>query len=79
MFNTSIRNIVTALLMSAALIGFAFYQRYGTPIDRSAVMFYLFAAIICVPRIVYGVLRCKSSGGSRTVPGTPGSHPSVGR
>lgn len=78
MFNTSIRNIVTALVMSAALIAFAFYQRYGTPFHRSAVMFYLFAAIICVPRIVYGVVRCQSRV-SRATPGTPGSSPLVGR
>ena len=59
MFNTSIRNIVIALVTSAALIGFAFYQRYGAPIHLSGVMFFLFAATISVPRFVYGVLRCK--------------------
>jgi len=52
--------ILIALATSAALIGFAFYQRYGTPIHHSSVIFFLFAATICVPRFVYGVLRCKS-------------------
>ncbi len=50
--------ILIALATSAALLGFAFYQRYETPIHHSGVMFFLLAAAISVPRFVYGVLRC---------------------
>ncbi len=62
MFNASIRNIVIALVTSAALLGVAFYQRYETPHHGSSVMFFILAAFICLPRFVSGLLRCMNRG-----------------
>jgi hypothetical protein len=62
MLNKSTRTIVIALFASAALIGLAFYQRFGGPIPVSEVTFYILAAIICVSPSVHRALRCKSCG-----------------
>ena len=51
MFNASLRNIVIALVTSAALLGVAFYQRYETPHHGSSVMFFILAAFICATAI----------------------------
>ncbi|WP_058186643.1 hypothetical protein [Terracidiphilus gabretensis] len=62
MLNKSTQNIVFALFASAALVGLAFYQRYGSPIHISEATFFIFAALICVSPVVYRVLRCRSCG-----------------
>ena len=60
--NKSTQNIVIALFTAAALIGLAFYQRYGGPMRFSEVPFFIFAAIFYASPVVYRVLRCKSWG-----------------
>lgn len=40
--------ILIALCTSAAMMAFAFYQRYATPATVPEVAFYIAAAIICV-------------------------------
>ena len=62
MLNKSTQSIVIALFTAAALIGLAFYQRYGGPIRVSEATFFIFAAIFYVSPVVYRVLRCKSWG-----------------
>ena len=39
--------ILIALCTAAALIAFAFYQRYETPVTMPALAFYIAAAMIC--------------------------------
>ena len=60
MANKSSQTIVVALFTSAALIGFAFYQRYVGPVQVSEATFYIAAAIICVSPGVHRKLRCKT-------------------
>jgi hypothetical protein len=59
MLNKSTQNIVVALLISAALIGLAYYQRFGGPIRVSEATIFIFAAIICVSPVAFRLLRCK--------------------
>jgi hypothetical protein len=52
--------IVTALCTGAALIGLAFYKRYGGPVDAYELMLYFSAAIFCISPVVRSLNRCKS-------------------
>jgi hypothetical protein len=60
MLKKSAQTIVIALCTSAALIGFAFFQRYGGGIRVSETTMYAAAAIICVSPVIYRLLRCQS-------------------
>lgn len=62
MFNKRIYNILAALFISAALIGFAFDQRIGGPFQVSQARLYFAAAIIWISPVIYRVIRCKSCG-----------------
>ncbi len=59
MLKKSIPTIIIALCTSAALIGFAFVQRYGEETHVSEAMLYVAAAIICVSPVIYRLLRCR--------------------
>jgi hypothetical protein len=61
MLKKSTQTIVIALCTAAALIGLAFYQRYGGPISVSEATLYVSAAVICVLPAAYRLVRCKSS------------------
>ena len=62
MLNKSTQTIVIALLTGAALIGLAFYQRYGGPIRVSEATVFIFAAVILLSPVAYRLLRCKGCG-----------------
>ena len=62
MLRKSTQRIVTALFVSAALIGWGFFERYGGPIRVPVATFYVFAAIIWVSPTAYRILRCKGCG-----------------
>lgn len=51
-------NIIVALCASCAIIAFAFYERYAASPIAPAGAFYV-AAVICLPRIFYALLRHK--------------------
>ncbi len=51
--------IVIALCTSAALIGFAFFERHGGEVRVSETALYLVAATICVSPASYHLLRCR--------------------
>ena len=59
MKKNSAPRIVLALCTSAALIGFAFVERYGGAAYISASMLFIAAAIICVSPTIYTLLRCQ--------------------
>ena len=50
-------NIIVALCASCAIIAFAFYKRYAASPIVPAGAFYLAAAVICLPRVFYALLR----------------------
>jgi hypothetical protein len=52
--------IIIALCTSAALIAFAFYQRYEGPVTVPTGAFYIAAAIICLLPVFYALFRHKS-------------------
>jgi len=54
------QRIVTALCTGAALIGLAFYHRYGCPDRVSEVTLYIPAAVYCLSSVVYRLSRCKN-------------------
>lgn len=60
MLKKSTQTIVIALCTSAALIGFAFYQRYVGSVPVSEVTLFVAAAILCASPVVYARLRCKT-------------------
>jgi len=51
-------NIIVALCASCALIAFAFYERHAASPIMPADAFYV-AAVICLPRVFYALLRHK--------------------
>jgi hypothetical protein len=53
-------NIIVALCTSSALIAFAFYERHQASGSVPAVAFYGAAAVICLPRVFYALLRHKT-------------------
>ncbi len=52
--------IIIALCTSAALIAFAFGQRYGVFATVPTVAFFIAAAVICLLPVLYALLRCKA-------------------
>lgn len=52
--------IIVALCTSAALIAFAFGERYETSVTVPAFAFYLAATVICLLPVLYASLRHKS-------------------
>jgi hypothetical protein len=52
--------IIIALCTSAALIAFAFDQRYEASVTVPAVAFYVAAAVICLLPVLYALLRRKT-------------------
>jgi hypothetical protein len=60
MFNKRIYNILVALFMSAAFIGFAFEQRLGGPFQVSQATLYFVAAIIWISPVIYRIVRRNS-------------------
>jgi hypothetical protein len=65
MFKKFNSTIIVALCTSAAIIAFAFDQRYKASVTISEVAFYLAAAVICLLPVFYGLLRRKSCDCSR--------------
>lgn len=53
-------NIIVALCASCAMIAFTFYQRYTASVRVTEAPFYLAAAVICLPRVFYALLRHKT-------------------
>jgi hypothetical protein len=62
MFKKRSHNIIFALFISAALIGLAFEQRFGGPIQVSQSTIYFVVAIIWISPVIYRIARCKSYG-----------------
>lgn len=60
MSNNRTLNIIVALSISAALVGFAFEQRLGGPFQVSQSTLYFAAAILWISPVIYRVIRCKS-------------------
>ena len=60
MSNNRTLNIIVALFIGAALIGFAIEQRLGGPIQVSQATLYFSAAIIWISPVIYRVIRCNS-------------------
>jgi len=60
MHKRSIQTIVIALCTSTALVGLAFFQRYGSGVRVSQTTLYFAAAIICISPVIYRLLRCHS-------------------
>jgi hypothetical protein len=52
--------IIIALCTSAALIAFAFDQRYEASVTVPAVAFYVAATVICLLPVLYALLRRKT-------------------
>jgi uncharacterized membrane protein YqjE len=65
MFKKFNSTIIIALCTAAALIAFAFDQRYKTSVIIPEVAFYLAAAVICLLPVLYALLRRKSCDCSR--------------
>jgi hypothetical protein len=65
MFKTFNSNILVALCISAALVAFAFDQRYKASVNIPEVAFYLAAAAICLLPVFYALLKRKSCDCSR--------------
>jgi hypothetical protein len=59
MFKKLNSNIIVALCTGCALIAFAFYERHEASGSVPAVVFYGAAAVICLPRVLYALLRHK--------------------
>ena len=52
--------IIIALCTGAAVIAFAFYQRYTASVRVPEAAFYLAAAVICLLPVLYALLRHKT-------------------
>ena len=60
MIKKSTQTPVIALCTGAALVGLAFFERYGGRVRVSEATLFVAAAIICVSPAVYRLLRCLS-------------------
>jgi hypothetical protein len=69
MFKKFNSTIIIALCTAAALVAFAFDQRYEASITIPEVGFYLAAAAICLLPVFYILLRRKSCDYSRVAAG----------